>query len=358
VRIVYIAHVNGLATSGVVSKVAGQVQEWRRRGHEVSLLLLSRDRAAPDERLAGARVFTYSGSIDRMRALLRLVRTARRLRPSVVYFRRDIYYPQFLGLPRTAPLVVEINEDDLTEYRLGTRRRFEYNRLTRGLLLRKARGLIFVTSELQRSPSFAGYRGARAIISNGIQLSDFPIIPAPSNPRPRLVFVGTSGQAWQGVDKVVQLARLEPGWDFDIIGARTAGDEGSAAAMPPNITWHGPLDHSSAVEIMAAADVGIGTLALHRKAMNEACALKLREYLALGLPVIYGNEDPDVDAIPDLALRIPNTEANVTTDIRRIEAFVEAARGRRVPRAAVAHLDAPAKEAQRLDFLGRTSTHS
>jgi glycosyltransferase involved in cell wall biosynthesis len=351
-RIVYVAHVNELATSGVASKVAGQLHEWRRQGHDAWLLLLTRDRGASELRLANAHVFTYAGMVGRMRALLRLVRAARRLAPTVVYFRGDIFYPQLLGLPRTATLILEINSDDMAEFRLGSRRRFEYNRLTRGLLLRQARGVIFVTSELQRSPSFAAYQGASVVITNGIQLSEYPIVPAPANPRPRLVFVGTSGQIWQGMDKVVQLAGLEPGWDFDIIGARMEQDKaGGAGATPANVRWHGPLDHSSALGVMAGADIGIGTLALHRKAMNEACALKLREYLAMGLPVIYGNEDADVDAVPELALRIPNTETNVTTDIRRIEMFVEASRGRRVPRSAVGHLDSQVKEGQRLDFL-------
>ena len=138
-RIVYIAHINGLATSGVVSKVAGQMQEWRRRGHDAWLLLLTRDRAKSDPRLAGAQVFTYNGIVGRMQALLRLVRTARRLEPTIVYFRADLFYPHFLGLPRTATLVLEVNTDDLAEYRLGSRRRFEYNRITRGLFLRRLR---------------------------------------------------------------------------------------------------------------------------------------------------------------------------------------------------------------------------
>lgn len=351
VRIVYIAHVNGLATSGVVSKVAGQMQEWRRGGHDAWLLLLTRDGGASDLRLADAHVFTYNGIASRMRALLRLVRAARRLEPTIVYFRADLFYPQFLGLPRTAALVLEINADDLTEYRLGSRRRFEYNRMTRGLFLRRAQGLIFVTSELQRSPSFATYQGHSTVITNGIHLSEYPIVPAPANPRPRLVFIGTSGQIWQGVDKVITVAGLEPGWDFDVIGVRLEGDNAGAAVMPPNVRWHGPLDHSSALQIMASADIGIGTLALHRKGLNEACALKLREYLALGLPVIYGNEDADVDAIPELTLRIPNAETNVTTDIRRIESFVNASRGRRVPRSALGHLDNEVKEGHRLDFM-------
>jgi hypothetical protein len=349
-RIVSIAHVNGLATSGVVSKVAGQVAEWRAGGHDATLLLLTRDRDASELRLGGVRVFRYDGFASRMQAVARLVRAARRLDPAILYLRKDIFYPQLLALPRTAALVLEVNEDDLTEFRLGSRRRYEYNRLTRAILLRRARGLVFVTAELQRSPAFAAYRGPSVVVANGIRLAEYPEAQPPANVRPRLVFVGSPGQVWQGVDKVVTLAGLEPGWDFDVIGARGGDIAGTAAAMP-NVTWHGPLDHAAALRVMASADIGIGTLALHRKGMAEAGALKLREYLALGLPVIYGNTDPDVDSIGALALRIPNTETNVTTDLQRIEAFVEAARGRRVPRSAVGHLDTGVKEARRLVFF-------
>ena len=45
---------------------------------------------------------------------------------------------------------------------------------------------------------------------------------------------------------------------------------------------------------MERAHLAVSTLALHRKQMRQACALKTREYVARGLPFVIGHEDPDL----------------------------------------------------------------
>ena len=76
--------------------------------------------------------------------------------------------------------------------------------------------------------------------------------------------------------------------------------------------------------------------------------MKVREYLAVGLPVIYANRDLDADGLHGLGLRIANTESNVVDELPRIEAFMQGCRGVRVPRSSVAHIDVARKEEQRL----------
>lgn len=44
--------------------------------------------------------------------------------------------------------------------------------------------------------------------------------------------------------------------------------------------------------------IGVGSLALHLVGLNEACPLKVRQYLARGLPVIYNYYDTDLSANP------------------------------------------------------------
>jgi hypothetical protein len=105
--------------------------------------------------------------------------------------------------------------------------------------------------------------------------------------------------------------------------------------------------------LIAGCTAGIGTLALHRKGMDEACPLKVREYLAYGLPVILGCADADIPKDADYALHIPNTENNVAEHLPEIQSFVESWRGRRVPRTQVAHMDWAAKETSRLRLLAR-----
>jgi glycosyltransferase involved in cell wall biosynthesis len=248
-----------------------------------------------------------------------------------------------LWFPRRARLVVEINTNDLGENALGSRPRAWYNAATRGLVLGRAKALVFVTSELSRRPSFRGYGSRHCVITNGIELDAYPVLPARPHADTRLAFVGSPGQPWQGIDKVLKLASLRADWRFDIVGMTA-----DSASAPSNVRWHGQLDRDDLIEVLVGADVGLGTLALHRKAMDEASSLKVREYLALGLPVIYANVDLDADGLGEYALRIANTESNVVDELPRIAAFVERVRGERVPRSALAGLDVERKEQQRL----------
>jgi glycosyltransferase involved in cell wall biosynthesis len=254
-----------------------------------------------------------------------------------------MFYPPMFWFPRGAALAAEVNSDDVREYALGSHGRARYNSATRRFLLGRARALVFVTDELSASQSFRSFRGRHRVVTNGIRLDEYPVLPAPDNERPRLAFVGTAGQPWHGIDKLVRLAAMRPDWQFDLVGMERTTLDG-----PPNVTWHGQLERPDVLAVLARADVGVGTLALHRKSMSEACSLKVREYLAVGLPVMYAYRDPDADSLGPYSLRISNTETNVEDDLERIDAFVAASRGVRVPRAGIGHIDMACKEAERL----------
>jgi glycosyltransferase involved in cell wall biosynthesis len=347
-RIAYVAHVNG-GRSGVFHKIAGQIAEWRARGHEVRALVATREDVTPwTAELADVACHRYGGPASRLQAMTGLVRDARAFRPDVVYVRWDMFYPPMLWFPRRAALAAEVNSDDLREYALGSRTRARYNSTTRRFLLGRARALVFVTDELSAGPSFHAFRGLHRVVTNGIRLSEYPQLPAPANERPRLAFVGTAGQPWHGIDKLVRLSALRPDWQFDLVGMGPDTLGPDVAEAPANVTWHGPLEREAVLAVLARADVGVGTLALHRKSMSEACSLKVREYLAVGLPVMYGYRDPDADALGPYSLRISNTETNVEDNLAEIDSFVAASRGVRVPRAAIGHIDMACKEAERL----------
>lgn len=348
-KIAYVAHVNGGSRSGVFHKIAGQVAYWRAQGRTVRVFILTRDDAAEwHSSLGDAVVCTYGGRWSRMRAVTGLVRAVRTFGPEILYVRRDVFYPQMLWFPPNAVVVVEVNDDDLHEYALGSRIRAFYNARTRSVLLNRARAIVCVTGELRDLPSFRRYPGVHIAITNGIRLDRYPTLPAAASGPPRLVFIGTAGQPWHGIDKLMTLAGLRPDWRFDIVGMSNETQEAT-----PNIVWHGPLERSDALPILGLADVGVGTLALHRIAMDESSSLKLREYLAVGLPVIYANADLDADGLGSYVLRIANSESNVVDELARIDAFVRGSRGVRVPRDRVYHIDFARKEEQRLSLFDR-----
>lgn len=344
-RIAYFAHLNDGRASGVVSKITAQVGQWRREGHTVKLFIATTDvDTSWTAALGDAVVCRYGGPLSRLRAMARLVRSVRGFRPGIVYLRWELFYPPMLFFPAGVPLVAEINTDDVTEAALGSPVRARYNVLTRGLLLRRVAAFVLIASELGRLPSYRRFKARQVVITNGIDLAVYPTLRAPSDGPPRLVLVGKPGMPWNGVDKLVTLAAMRPGWCFEI-----AGVEREPGPVLPNVTWHGSLERADLLRLYERADVGVGTLALHRKSLQENSPLKVREYLAVGLPVLYAYADADADGLgAPYVLRIANTETNVVDEIARIDTFVGAARGVRVPRASVAGIDVKVKERQRL----------
>jgi glycosyltransferase involved in cell wall biosynthesis len=349
-KVAVLVHWNEGEDSGVFKKIVSQVHTWKIQGVQVSVHIVSRE---PNfdvwQRHLGDHLLTFHcyRRATRFRSWGEAIDAIFAQEPDLVYHRYDLYMPSIGNLAKRLPLVLEINTDDLKEYCLSPGFRCWYNRLTRGLLLQKVAGMVFVTHELSRLPHFAGFGKPYIVIGNGIALQDYPQLPSPNNQAPRLVFVGTGNQPWQGVDKVLQLARHFSQWHFDLIGL----SPDQIKQTPPNVFVYGRLSRKEYEPILAWADIALGTLALHRKGMEEGSPLKVREYLAYGLPVIIGYKDTDFPEDAPFILRLPNSEDNIEANLSAIETFVHRWLGQRVSREAIAHLDVKVKEFQRIAFF-------
>jgi hypothetical protein len=339
--------------SGILKKVVGQVRPWIAAGYDVHLFMVSYQDEVEDmvRRMDPHIMLTVRrchGMLDRIVQYQRLLPLVLAWNPDIIYHRFGGYFPAVAALARRFPTVFEINTDDMREYALDRTYRYWYNLLTRSLLLRHGRGMVYVSSAFPRLPSFARFGKPAAVIGNGIDLSDYPLLPAPANDVPRLVFIGSPAQPWQGVDKIALLARHCSDWQFDLIG--TPHSE-LPQPLPPNLHVHGFLERQEYEPIFAQADVALGTLAMHRIQVDERSTLKFGEYLAYGLPTIIAYQDTNLLEPRPYVLRLPNTPDNVLTHLDDIRQFVRAMRGVRVPRNEIAHLDVHQKEQQRLAFF-------
>lgn len=354
-RIAYLVFWDLSQESGVLKKIAGQVRAWLSKGHTAKIFALSYHPGKWDGIQDLAAELVLAGSVQaRFSRAAALARKVLAWRPDLVYLRYATYYPAYERLMAEVPTVLEINTDDLAESRLTlSPLRYLYHRLTRLRLRRRAAGIVYVSGELAR-------RGAAAssapwvVIANGVDLSAFPQLPAPDNLTPRLVFLGVPWSAedirsnWHGYDKLAGLAGAFPTWEFDLIGVSARAN---VIAFPPNVHLHGYLTKKEYEAVLAKADVGIGTLALHRKQMEEASPLKVREYLAYGLPVIIAYHDTDFPEPAPFTLQLPNEEHNLQHSQPEIERFVLSWQGTRVRRESILHLDVSEKEKRRLAFF-------
>src|SRR5574338_632833 len=165
--------------SGVGKKIQSQLAAWNARRHEARLFMHA-SRYELSSQLIEADYFFYESSgklrteMDRIAAMRRTIAAVRQFQPDLIYLRYSMYvYPghQLMGI---APVVEEINTNDLTQHEgLGGIYSL-YNRLTRGIFLRRVRGLVTVSRELAASPAFASYGKRTRVIANGCRLEEFP----------------------------------------------------------------------------------------------------------------------------------------------------------------------------------------
>lgn len=347
-RIAYFCYWNLFSTDGVTAKIATQIDAWRAAGHEVELFCVSPAPAQGAVPSLTGSIFVFRGLVGRMRATVRMMRSVTEFRPDLVYVRYDLFVPPPGRLLRRFASVVEVNEDDRAELVLRAWRARVYNECNRRSILANATGLVCVTHEAARV--VAPFDKPTVVIANGVDLASRAVLAPATGARPRLAFLHGADVVWQGVDKLLSMARTMPECDFELIGMQSPLRD-----LPSNVELHGILSRAEYEPLLARCDAAIGTLALHRKGMDESPPLKVREYLAYGLPVIIAYEDTDfIGMNPWFLLRLPNTESNVSDHIEDIRAFVESVRGRRVPREAIADLiGSDRKEAARLEFFER-----
>jgi Glycosyltransferase Family 4 len=353
VRIAYLISWRGGQLTGPFKKMAAQAAAWTELGHEVGFFVTTSPEAGPDWNGLDQAVCVEvagSGALAGIAARRRVYQALERWEPNVVYLRHGVYSPSLARIVQLFPTVVEVNADEVAIARQSSWLKAAWTASTRSIVLSRAVGAVFMSQELADNPELERYRFERVVIPNGIDLAATPQLPPATSAEPRLVLLGHPHSPWHGTDKLVGLAQRHPTWRFEVIGPdlRDLG-----APPPPNLTMHPELPAAEYLPLLAAADIGFGTLAMHRIGSSENPALKVREYLALGLAVILGCRDPDFDEPVDYVLELPNTESNVDDHDVEIDEFVRAWHGRRVARAEIAHLDIAIKERARIDFLSR-----
>jgi glycosyltransferase involved in cell wall biosynthesis len=349
-RIAYLAALDVSRPSGVLKKILSQITVWSREGNQVALFVVSPQAqvwSGAIHRANTIQVLSFDSALGRFKSWMQVVRRIQLWAPDVLYWRAGVYQPWLERLTRLFPTVYEFNTYDVREYRqVFSTVKYAYHMATRKRLLSLARGYVVPTSEIGRM--YNDRSCPVAVIPNGIMLEEFKQLTAPRTNSPRLCFIGSPGSPWHGVDKLVVIAKSFPDWEFDVVGYRR---EDLGSDVPPNLCCHGYMSQAQYEGLFAECHVAIGSLALYRNGLEEACPLKVREYLAYGLPVINAYKDSDFPGGAPFLLELPNKKECAPGDLEKISRFVNSWIGRRVQAAEVRCIDMAEKERARLSFM-------
>jgi hypothetical protein len=179
-----------------------------------------------------------------------------------------------------------------------------------------AAGLIGVTNEItnyeKKRMGNKSQLPLATTISNGINVGDYPLNNSiHSATEINLVMILGVTAEWHGLNRIIEGLNNYMGnrkITLFIIGNVTE-------IKCPNAVYLGYMSSLQMNDFFNTYNIhiGIASLALHRISITEASVLKAREYLARGIPFIYGYNDTDLENEKDIAEFVYKVPANDST---------------------------------------------
>lgn len=307
--------------SGVGQKIAAQCQTWSQQGHNVHNIIFSSlpsKHSIPTLNLFLNRKVIRKALVD--------------FKPDIIYMREIKYFPGLIRCLAKIPYIVEINSDALTELRLTNKLKYLYHKIFSVILLRNATGVCYVSHELRKQFSNKVNKHQKQIVvANGYQFDDiqgatFTVSRSSiETQKPQIIFVGSPGQIWHGLDHFEAFAAQCPEFDFHVVMP-------GYKSRQENIKAHGGLYGSALHELYRTMDIGMGTMAAYRKKVFEGSSLKVREYIAFGLPVIVPYYDTDLHVFTPSqgVLSLPNEPDTLCAHIKKVKKFISKWHGKRI----------------------------
>ncbi|MCA6362442.1 MAG: glycosyltransferase [Bacteroidetes bacterium] len=321
-KIVYLYSYNA-SLIGVMNKIKDVIHHLNNSGTEVIPLVICAQVPNPQDLPPGAvplqityvepawmgkGPFQLISFFRRSKHVGRLLdRELTRLNPDMVLMRYKTMNPAMGGLLRKFNFVFEHNTKEIEELEV-----YYHGILKSGWnkgallwtekylaprLLSKTAGIIGVTDEITQYELNRMNSQVPAITSgNGIDTSRIPFVTGPvfTGGTLHLLMLSSVSVDWQGTDKLIRSVSEHDNVKLWLVGSFSEEIKKLASTRGDKIVFTGPLTGAELDRVFQNIHLAIASLAIERKGLKEASALKVREYAARGVPVITAFPDPDL----------------------------------------------------------------
>lgn len=169
-------------------------------------------------------------------------------------------------------------------------------------------------------------------IQNGIHIDDHPVRPAKTDTSEIHLIAVASFQRHHGYERIIKGITeyyAQGGTRRIVLDLVGGGDECNnyrkmveECSIQDHVVFWGPKHGEELTKIYEQADIGLGSFAFYKIGLELASSLKLREYLARGLPIIAGSrQDLFSEETFPYYLEFPNDDSSV--NMNRIVDFYD-----------------------------------
>jgi hypothetical protein len=354
-RIFYLAVVGRLDSLGIISKITGKIQALGQLGHQATaLLLLNPSETLPPPTPAVEYLHLSRGSGGMFAEVMGRLES---LGPSdLVILRYPMASRALHSLLQAHPgrIWLEHNTKEIEELRSNFRkytwrdwlwmaRHLDFRDVTENLLallneyrwahrcFALAGGGVGVTDEISQYESgrSQGKTYPCHTVSNGIDTGKFTLSEPVAYDGTQLVLVmaSTTANEWHGIDRFIRGMAVYSGKvQLHLIGrfTSTARQLVEKHNLGEQVTFHPILAGAELSAVLSQAHLGIGSLGMHRIPLRQGSVLKVKEYMALGMPFLIAHEEVDLIGVPEMRpyyLQLPADESPI--EIQQVVDFAE-----------------------------------
>lgn len=358
-KIAYVCRWSMEKVDGVSQKIYNQIATWRDLGCDVQLFCRS---PSIDSDNPESGIYAMPKFFSMWHRYTHIVDAIERFDPDIIYSRYEI--PTCFSLSITKKykerVVVEINSNEMQELRLLSLKnpmrylpRFFLSSLTRSSIFKHSGCIVSPTFELGQLDDFVKFNKKIVVAPNSINLCEQPLVKKSfqADKVGHLLFLGSPSQPWHGIDKILALAvALGEKYHIHIVGPHREPNS------PNNVTWHGYLHPVEYRAVAANCIAALSSMALYRNKMNEACTLKVRECIAMGLPIILAHSDTSfINHEPEWICQLPNDKESINSkSVEKIKLFLEKMKNRVVSHEeSYEYIDSSVLEKKRIEAISQ-----